>query len=119
MSEFAVPAFTLPRPATSGGFVYFARCLHDDGPIKIGRAVNLMNRLGSLRNGCPYPIAYVAFFYSADPGVDEALLHERFASSRLSLRGEWFNPTEELLELVGKLQHVQANAMANLLRKTA
>lgn len=76
-------------------FVYFIQ-RGEGGPIKIGAASNPAARLSTLQTGSPEPLRLLA----ATPGSldDEAALHERFASARLS--GEWFEPTADLIALI-------------------
>lgn len=112
---FAVPGDPLPPATDHGGYVYFARCCHGDGHVKIGYAKDLANRLGSLRNGCPYKIHFVAWYWVEDPEAHEADLHNRFAESRLRRRGEWFGSTpelEDLIRLIREQRRASINALA-------
>lgn len=69
------------------GLVYFVREGHD-GPIKIGYALEPIQRLKSLQIGNPRLLVLVGYF----PGdvAMERRLHARFADWRLN--GEWFSP---------------------------
>lgn len=60
----------------------------DDGPIKIGTAVNPSSRLKELQGGNPRPLQLLGYF----PGDArlEYRLHKHFAEWRI--RGEWFSP---------------------------
>lgn len=74
--------------------VYFIQC-GNGGPIKIGKTDEPpMNRLLSFQIGNPYSLCLLGTMkcYSRNT---ESMLHERFAKSRI--RGEWFEPTEDLL----------------------
>ena len=66
------------------------------GPIKLGRTNDLPRRVSELQVGCPDELV-VLLSIPADP-EDESWLLQRFASARR--RGEWFEPTEELLSWV-------------------
>lgn len=80
---------------TSPSRVYFIQAV-TGGPIKIGVAVNVRERLKKLQMGNPSLLCVLATM----PGAreDELYLHAEFACSRV--RGEWFEPTARLLRLV-------------------
>lgn len=84
--------------ALERGYIYFIRCNNADGFIKIGFATNTGLRLSALGVGAPYPLELLAVM----PGSreDEAALHERFSSDHV--RGEWFQPTATLLEIIAR-----------------
>lgn len=91
--------------------VYFIQ-RGDDGPIKIGYAKNAATRLDDLQvaNAERLHLRGVA------PGTrkTEKALHEQFANA--GLRGEWFKPTTDLLDLIaiigqGKTLSVAMGAM--------
>lgn len=88
-------------------FVQFAK----RGPIKIGlvsfadrenpryKRAMLESRIGGLQTGCPYELRLLA---AVDGNRDsEAWLHYQFY--HLHIRGEWFHPAPELLEMIKKL----------------
>lgn len=80
-----------PRPVGKG-FVYGVRSV-DGGPIKIGHANIIENRLRSLQTGRPDELEVFAWFRgSADL---ERALHARYDDLRL--RGEWFRTTTNLM----------------------
>jgi hypothetical protein len=81
--------------ARADGFVYFIQA-GDDGPIKIGWALDPTARLKELQVGCPEPLRLLMTI--ADDGELESQLHRRFASLRL--RGEWFRAEQELAGLL-------------------
>ena len=100
-------------PATEcGAWVYFIREGHD-GPIKIGYAWRITDRLTSAQVGNYRRLYLIGAIYvvEAEPirrgrvcrrtRELEVTLHDRFASARI--RGEWFMPTESLLEYVAAL----------------
>lgn len=72
-------------------FVYFIQC-GENGPIKIGIAVNVWSRLAALQ--CGNPVELKVLYYLRVASVTEAyrieaLLHKRYNHRRVS--GEWFN----------------------------
>jgi hypothetical protein len=71
---------------TTEGFVYFVQ-EGDDGPIKIGWASDLVDRLERLQTGNPRELRIIASL----PGsrATEAVFHQRFADRRI--RNEWFD----------------------------
>lgn len=81
-------------------FVYFIQ--DESGPIKIGVSFgDPWSRYRSIQTGNPrdvHPLGMVEFDQHA---LDlEGDLHARFASSRV--RGEWFDPTPELLTYIAE-----------------
>lgn len=77
------------------GFVYFIQ-QGDDGPIKVGWAIDPDARLAELQIACPDELVLLGFV----PGtlVDEAWLQGRLVSGRI--RGEWFRPDTQGLRKV-------------------
>lgn len=75
------------------GFVYFIQ-RGEAGPIKIGQSKNPKARLASLQTASDQPLRFVAI--ATGDKQSERELHAKFASARLT--GEWFSPTEELIE---------------------
>lgn len=80
--------------------VYFVRA-RSGGLIKIGKAVNVANRLALFQMGSPVPLEVVAVVRKCHPYL-ERRLHNYFAAHRV--RGEWFAPSLELLRLIGQLR---------------
>lgn len=74
------------------GFVYIIQ-IRDDGPFKIGWALDPQKRLAELQTACPYKLV-LRHVRSGDKAL-EGQLHRQLASQRLS--GEWFAPEEETL----------------------
>jgi hypothetical protein len=74
--------------------IYFVRA--DHGIIKIGTTKNLSVRLFDL---CAENRQYLGVLAVMDgERPEEQALHERFA--HLRLHGEWFSPTQELLDFI-------------------
>lgn len=97
----------------TAGFVYFIQCNGPTGPVKIGRATHVERRFNAIQCDNPYPVELLAKMASDDMARDEALLHERFADSHI--RGEWFEPHEDLLKLARQARnYVRDRAMAIL-----
>lgn len=61
-----------------------------DGPIKIGRTVNMPRRFRELRTACPYPLRFLGHVMET-PERNEATEHARLADRRLE--SEWFDVT--------------------------
>ncbi len=81
----------IDRPCSPSGpelrGVYFVQ--HDgSGPIKIGAAWNIAQRVRMLQTGNPYPLHLRGYIADDQPHVLEKQLHARFAALRLG--GEWF-----------------------------
>jgi hypothetical protein len=84
------------REVRRQGWYLYAIQQGDDGPIKIGRATDPAQRLATLQQGSAVELRGIAAWPAL--ALEEAQLHEEFAAHRL--RGEWFSPAPELLELV-------------------
>lgn len=78
--------------------VYFIAAV--GGPIKIGLAVNPLDRLRSLQTAHPKKLRLLATV----PGDHraEAAYHQRFATHRL--QGEWFAPHAEILDEIRRIR---------------
>lgn len=81
------------EPPTSGG-VYAVGSV--SGPIKIGRAWNIRNRVMSLQTSSPQRLALIAVLSNLED--DERKFHQLLADHRL--HGEWFAPHPSVLEVV-------------------
>lgn len=76
-------------------FVYAIAPLNDDPPVvKIGRAVNVMQRLKNLSACSPIPLRLIGKWLPRSYFATEAHLHYRYRSQRL--HGEWFQLNNEL-----------------------
>lgn len=75
--------------------VYFIQ-VGGSGPIKIGTATDLAQRIATLQTGSPDPFVLLGSI----PGDarTEGALHRALAHHRH--RGEWFKPTPEVLEAI-------------------
>lgn len=76
------------------GYVYFVRS-GEDGPVKIGYAADVLERVHGLQAGNPELLTIVRIV-SGSRNV-EARLHRHFADIRI--RGEWFKYSDEMLEI--------------------
>jgi hypothetical protein len=74
--------------------IYFIQA-PPDGPVKIGYAAHPHLRLAALQVASAEPLELLAWL-EGDRNLERAA-HAHFADSRL--RGEWFEPTPELLIL--------------------
>lgn len=82
------------------GFVYFIKPVGQDGPVKIGHSTYPADRLPALQTWSPVDLELVTQF--AAPRQTESDLHERFA--RWQVRGEWFEATPELTDLIAGIR---------------
>lgn len=76
--------------------IYFIQ-IGDEGPVKIGYAEMPGSRLTNLQSASPYELNLLLI--GAGDRELERELHELFAASRI--RGEWFEPSNDLYEFVG------------------
>jgi len=77
------------------GLLYFVR-QGISGPIKIGRTSNFESRLRMLQTGSPAPLRVLSTVENM--GWQEPIWHLAFAPQRMA--GEWFEPTEDLLDAI-------------------
>jgi hypothetical protein len=80
-------------------FVYLIACQGDYYPyIKIGKTVNLYNRLSNIQTGCPHKISH-AFIISSSYEEEvlglERLLHRLLP---LNIRGEWYKGVDDFFK---------------------
>ena len=98
-TDFDLPP--LPRRKRPTLYTYFIGAEH--GPIKIGSARDVHQRLTVLQTGHPEPLYIYAY---ADGGYEtEEKMHRDFAADRL--RGEWFRRSERILHHIVKLQQAE------------
>jgi hypothetical protein len=77
--------------------VYFIRGTNGRGPIKIGYTERRVSvRLGECAVRYPYPLEVLGTI-AGEPSL-ERFMHRKF--SYLRLRGEWFEPADELLAFI-------------------
>lgn len=77
----------------AAGFIYAAKSPAFPGLIKIGRALNVSNRLSQLNTACaPLPFVIVTVSPTLDYKRDEKKAHEFFSDARRE--GEFFDVTE-------------------------
>jgi|GEM_PF-5585144 len=82
-------------------FVYFLQA-GETGPIKIGTSQNPRKRIASLRTATAEELRVLKIVKGSK--TLETTLHDRFTSIRK--RGEWFLPTQELLDFITSLPEV-------------
>ncbi len=75
-------------------FVYFVRC--STGPIKIGTANDVADRVSCLQVGCPYQLELLGTIRGGARA--ERALHMAFEPFRF--RGEWFGDAPEIKKAV-------------------
>lgn len=79
--------------------VYFIQA-GPGGPVKIGFSENPQQRLAQVQVDSPVPCVLLGVLPGGE--AEEAELHERFRL--LWIRGEWFEPGADLLEIVPPLE---------------
>jgi hypothetical protein len=72
----------------------------DDGPVKIGRAKNPASRMYELQIASPFRLKLLAECNWHDQ--NEEILHHHLRESYI--RGEWFEPSEDVLEVVSLMR---------------
>lgn len=84
------------------GFIYIVQA-GDTYRFKVGRSVNLPQRMRTLQLGSPTPIHLVGWFEGDNPQRDEAAWHRLLGINRR--HGEWFDLSyENLLRIAAQCQ---------------
>jgi hypothetical protein len=99
------------RDAAGWCYVYF---VSDGEHIKIGRAVNVLNRLRAMQSGSAKPLTVLATLLTGDSIESE--LHRRFKAAHV--KGEWYRPVPELLAFIERVKG-GADVIIELVRKAA
>lgn len=97
--EKTIYATSLSDRTSADSHVYFIQ-QGNSGPIKIGRAVDVVARIQALQTASPEPLTLLGVVIYGGPRM-EARLHRMFAADRLL--GEWFAPTDYLYEVIADL----------------
>jgi len=82
--------------ASYDSLIYFIQEQSELKAIKIGKSDNLMSRLSGLQTANPYEL--VVLHTIEAKACFELELHEYFKMYRI--RGEWFRPTQEIIEFI-------------------
>jgi len=80
------------QPESIPGFIYLVQAVGTDR-FKIGRAINVPNRLRGLQTSSPLKIRYVYHAYVQNMNLCEMELHHKFSEQREI--GEWFALTQQ------------------------
>jgi hypothetical protein len=73
-----------------------------NGPVKIGRAVDVQQRLRTLQTSNPEPLHILLVI--AGSSTRESEIHAALVESRMVGRREWFHPTSELFALIERIR---------------
>lgn len=74
--------------------IYFVS--YEDGPIKIGKTTDLLDRIKTLQTSTPFELKCLGVVPNTND--TESVLHRQFANIRMS--GEWFERDETLLSFI-------------------
>lgn len=81
------------------GKVYF---FSDGEYIKIGFTTETIDRrLKRLSTGTPHKLYSLGYF--SGEMADETKVHKKFCETRLRVDGEWFQPTQELIDYINEV----------------
>jgi len=85
------------------GYVYFVACKEakyrlDNPYIKIGRTLNLENRLKGLQTGSPVELCFIGYIETDASEQLEKYFHRIFSKDRSY--GEWFKVTENMISRI-------------------
>lgn len=101
----------LTTPLRPERYTYFIQA-GEGGPIKIGSAKNPGVRCGKMQIGNHEELSILAIADGLH--LKEQWCHQRFAKWRI--RGEWFDPCPELLELIETLRTAARLRVAEYMR---
>lgn len=115
MTECVLPSLdpSAFHATAAGTWIYFLQ-EGSAGPIKIGYAWRVLDRLRSAQTGNPRELRLIGVIFVLELGhISSSLLptnarrverelHLLFAPSRI--RGEWFSPSEDLVRYVANLR---------------
>jgi transcriptional regulator with XRE-family HTH domain len=88
---------TLGENPRSVQWIYFIQRGNGDGPVKIGISKDPQTRAKDIQIACAEPVK-ILLLLSLDEGLTEREIHSMF--EHLRIRGEWFNPGQDLLEWI-------------------
>lgn len=80
--------------------IYFVQA-GNGGPIKIGRTGDLGSRLRELQTASPFELSLLGVM------PEESDLHQAFQDGLI--RGEWFQPTHQLMEYIERFAQREPN----------
>ncbi len=78
--------FRIPK---TNGCIYFLKPENEKGPIKIGRARSIKQRIAQLQTSLPYDLKLIGYIETSDYIELEKDIHEKNKSK--NLKREWFN----------------------------
>ena len=87
------PIYFKDEPDTQ---IYFIQMCPPIGPIKIGIAKDIKNRLLSLQTGSPYDLKLL-YYFNGDINYEKEL-HRYWDYYRMN--GEWFHPCDGILKFI-------------------
>jgi len=91
------------------GTVYFIQIDNADGYVKIGFSSNINGRMSQLRVGCPYNFKLLTLAIDESKTL-EKVFHNLLKESHLV--GEWFYPTEEVMECINVVKKCSSDKLA-------
>jgi hypothetical protein len=96
-------------------WVYYIQA-EEGGPVKIGKTLQMYSRLQSLQGMSPQKLRLLAVEpnFLEIGGDTESLRHKRFEKNRL--HGEWFTPTQDMLDFLNTECLVVNRSLSDLLR---
>jgi hypothetical protein len=83
------------------GYVYLIKA--ETGEYKIGRTINIPNRMKLFAVKLPFDFEIIHYFPCLDAPISESLLHRLYDPQRK--RGEWFNLTEKDVEAIKRVKY--------------
>jgi hypothetical protein len=100
------------RRVVTSGYIYFVQLQSGNRLlVKIGRSVDPIKRIRALRTSAPYGIKVLGIMPTMNDVNSERIIHQRFATSRISKRNEWFQISVPLLLYINAVSDPAATAV--------
>jgi hypothetical protein len=100
------------RRVVTSGYIYFIQLQSGNRLlVKIGRSVDPIKRIRALRTSAPYGIKVLGIMPTMNDVNSERIIHQRFATSRISKRNEWFQISVPLLLYINAVSDPAATAV--------
>lgn len=87
-------------------YVYFIK--NEDNVVKIGRTINLTNRISALKGASPHELKLMNYIQTHDCVELEEMAHKYFSDKKI--RGEWFDVNQNDVKEFAKKHHLKLRA---------
>ncbi len=99
------------RRVVTSGYIYFVQLVSGSRTlVKIGRSVDPIKRIRQLRTSAPYGLRVLGVMPCMNDVESEKIIHQKFASQRVSRKNEWFRVSVPLLLYINLVSDPVATA---------